>query len=529
MPQMAIIQPATPKSPPQTRTTDAPGSKEQNKFSSHLDKAVSTNKKQQQTDQDESRTISSSKTEKSPSPKDNIKSHDAQEPEQGMEVAAAPDTASQPDKPEEDPEQLLIPVPATEKSMPIVVDTAFAPPQQLEPTVHQLEPTVQQLKPTVQKLEPTIPLPQNASITNSDQPDSFVEAGPAKAILAEISPAIVAPSGEKPIAAKEQNTLIDQLQSIIDQVDETGTVSISKVADPAPANSIRSNIHGVLLPAPVENSAQVIVPETAGVLDANVDGLTVSAADGAGKATGRPAQQLAGIRNDSQSQYFNPKTTTKDLSDTKQNFQEHQRGDELPQQTMGAGSQNGPSTGLASSPEQTNTFSQIVTAVPETPAPSTSETAKPIILPSGTIVQEDEVIQQLNNKLQISSRHMDSRINIKLHPAELGSLKIDLTVKEGSIRANVVAQSQHTSEILEKNMAKLKSVLESHGFTVDEISITAESESVSDFDLFDRQLFSHNDYTPQAQKGRREDEPVFTLPDNVFAAPTMRAGVNVKI
>ncbi len=145
------------------------------------------------------------------------------------------------------------------------------------------------------------------------------------------------------------------------------------------------------------------------------------------------------------------------------------------------------------------------------------------------MVQEEEIIQQMSHKLQISSRNMDSRINLRLHPAELGSLKIDLTVKEGSIRANVVAQSQHTTEILEKNMAKLKTVLENQGFTVDEISITTESESVSDFNLFDRQLFSHNDYTPTAAKERREEEAVFTLADNIFAAPTISTGVNVKI
>ena len=518
MPQMAIIQPAIPKDPPQSRTAGTSSNKEQTKFSSHLDKATVNNNKQQQTDQDESRTTTSSKTEKKVSPKDTSKSQKSQEsqqvqecqkPQDGVEIATAAITANQPDKLDENLDQLLGPAPATEKkSMPIIVNSAFSQLQQLDSTVQQL---------------------QNTPITNADEPSSYGDTVIARTMLAELSPTSVTPKVEKPIAATESNTLIDQLQKIIDQADETGTVSITKVTDTAPASSIRSNIHGILLPIPGDNSVQAIVPETAKVLGTGVEGLLVTAADGAEKATGKPDQQSIRTRTGNQAQLFTTKNTTKDPSDTKQNLQEHQQGEAPQQHAMAAGLQNGPSTGLSSSPQQANTFSQVAAATQETTAPSTTETAKPVILPSGTIVQEDDILQQLSNKLQISSRHMDSRINIKLHPAELGSLKIDLTVKEGSIRANVVAQSHHTSEILEKNMAKLKSVLESHGFTVDEISITAESESVSDFNLFDRQLFSHNDYAPKAQKGRREDEAVFTLSDNVFAAPPMRSGVNVKI
>lgn len=507
MPQMAIIQPATPKDPPQTRTADAPGNKEQTSFSSHLDKAVAGNKKQQ-ADQAESSTITSSPTEKNALPNDVGKSPESQEHPEGVDIATAAHTADQPDTLVEDLEQLLVPDADPEKSIPVVIGEAFSQPQQLKPAVQ--------------------PLPIT-SITTFDEPSSSGATVIARTMPDGLSPANVAPIVEKPLAAKEQTTLLDQLQSIIDQADETGTVSITKGADTAPAHSIRSNIHGVLLPTPVANSVQVMVPKTAEISGAGLDSLLVAAADGAEKATGRATQQLTGIRNDNQSQLFTPKNTAKDLSDTKQNFQEHRQGEALPQHTMGAGLQNGPATGLSSSPEQTSTFSQVATATQETTAPSTSETAKPIVLPSGTIVQEDDIIQQLSNKLQISSRHMDTRINIKLHPAELGSLKIDLTVKEGSIRANVVTQSPHASEILEKNMAKLKSVLENHGFTVDEISITAESESVSDFDLFDRRLFSHHDYTPKSPKERRDEDAVFTMANNVFAAPVTRPGVNVKI
>ena len=188
-----------------------------------------------------------------------------------------------------------------------------------------------------------------------------------------------------------------------------------------------------------------------------------------------------------------------------------------------------PQSGPLGTPEQTNTFAQVSAITQGTTTQSAVESAKPIILPSGATVHEDEIIKQVTDRFQISNRHANSRINLQLHPAELGKLKIDLTVKEGSIRANIVSQSQHSLEILDKNIHKLKTVLQNLGFEVDQISVTAESDSVGDFDLFDRQFFNQNDYTPSSRKGSREDDVAFIFDENEFAARATSTGVNVKI
>ena len=337
---------------------------------------------------------------------------------------------------------------------------------------------------------------------------------PAEIHRSEVSTPIIettAVNGIKPTADKSQNVLLEQLQRIIEQSDETGTVSIARAKDPTPSNSIRSNIHGVLVMAPTEDPAQVAAAKPVETSATTATGLLVADTEGAGKSIMRASQQTSASSHDDRQQYFNPKIAPSESGDTRQNFQDHRQGDELSQQNLSSIPQNGPSSALSSGPEQTSTFSQIVTTAQQPASQPIGEIDKPILLPSGLIVQEDEIIQQLSHRMQISGRNMDTRINLRLHPAELGSLKIDLTVKEGSIRANVVAQSQHTTEILEKNMAKLKTVLENQGYSVDEISITAESESISDFDLFDRQLFGRNDYTAKSQKTGKEKEAVFSL------------------
>ncbi len=123
-----------------------------------------------------------------------------------------------------------------------------------------------------------------------------------------------------------------------------------------------------------------------------------------------------------------------------------------------------------------------------------------LTLPSGTLVSEQEIINQVVQRFQMTTRLQSSKINIRLHPAELGELRIDLVVKEGSIKASVFAQNQHAQEILERNMPKLRTTLEQLGFTIDEIIVASRSETTNDFDLFDGQSargqqFSFSDNT----------------------------------
>jgi flagellar hook-length control protein FliK len=290
-------------------------------------------------------------------------------------------------------------------------------------------------------------------------------------------------------------------------------------------HSLRSNLYGVIPASVQEDSESIAVTATKATTELNLNGLLVGDVDGFEKAGTKQPLHPTGTRMDMQQQYFNAKITTQNPAQDNQNFKENQQGTELFQQTLSSNPQSGP----LGATEQPNTFSQIAAIMQDATAQPANESAKPILLPSGTIVHEEEIIRQLTEKFQLSGKNMDSRINLKLHPAELGELKIDLTVKEGSIKANIVAQSQQTLEILEKNIPKLKALLENQGFNIDQISITAESDSVSDFDLFDRQLFSHKDYTPTAQKSRGEGEAAFSLEDFGNTAPISNTGVNVKI
>jgi len=555
MPQMVSIQPVVPQGPP----PGAPGPKEHSPFSPHLENALASKKSQQQAGQSKSDKKTSPVNDQKATndeavqslaaadseaietvtgeyPQDGIQLNNAIDTvatefrQDGIQLKNAIDTDTVATEFRQDGIQLknAIDTVATEFRQDGIqlknASTSLA--NFLEGTTRTIPPI--SIFSRLQQLASTANMPQDSSAiigslsNNPEMPAGFstLQAG-----LSLVSTESEILNVTKPGVTNRQDALLNQLQQIIENANEIGTVSITKAANVSPSDSSRNNIHGLTTALFAPHAEPVTASPAAATVDLTFNGLLIAGAEGIEKTAGKPTQNWTGIRHDIQQQYFNARNTMQNLADNNQNFQNNQQGEEFSEQSMSSG----PQSSIFTATESTNTFSQISATLQPGTAQPVSESPKPILLPSGVIVQEDDVIRQLNERFQITSRHMDSRINIKLHPAELGELKIDLTVKEGSIRANVVAQSQQALEILERNIQKLRNALEQQGFTIDEISLTAESESVGDFDLFDQQLFGKNDYTPTRTKNRLEGEATFSLEDHEIAAPVSNTGVNVKI
>ncbi len=118
--------------------------------------------------------------------------------------------------------------------------------------------------------------------------------------------------------------------------------------------------------------------------------------------------------------------------------------------------------------------------------------------------QDKEIVDTVIQRFNVNPRLQTSKLTLQLHPAELGELKIDVLVKGDSISANIVAQSQHVFETLDKNMARLRTVLESQGFTIDSFDISVHSEGDKQQNLFQehfesQQQFAENSDSQQTQ------------------------------
>ncbi len=301
-----------------------------------------------------------------------------------------------------------------------------------------------------------------------------------------------------PQVAQSQSVL-QQLQQIINNANETGTVSIQGTV-----NSYSLQNYGGAGTKPGGIISNQIFEH--------------------GKIAEKPGSQVPTLRQDMLAQYFDARVNAGEPGDSGQNSQSSDQQNSATNQQTSTTPQVNPSL----SPDQAGSFQQLSTLMQDMQTSQTQNSAKPVILPSGTIVNEDNVLQQIVDRFQINSRSNDTKISLKLHPEELGELKIDLTLKEGSIKANVIAHNQHVLEIIEKNIAKLRNTLEDQGFTIEEIVVTSESDSVPDFDLFEEHLSRQKDFSPATTESVNHNEFDIALEDAVEHSVELSTGVNIQ-
>jgi len=294
-------------------------------------------------------------------------------------------------------------------------------------------------------------------------------------------------------------TVVQQLQQIINNANESGTVSIQGTM-----SNFSLQYHGEAGTEPGSLLSGQIVDQS--------------------KVAEKPGSQIPTLRQDMLAQYFDAKVNARESGDSGSNTQSNDQQNNTNNQQI----QAPPQANASLSPEQSGSFQNVSTLLQDLQTGQTQNSMKSVTLPSGTVVNEDNVMQQIVERFQINNRANDTKISLKLHPEELGELKIDLTLKEGSIKANVIAHSQHVMEIIEKNMIKLRTVLEDQGFTVEEIVVTSESDSVPDFDLFEQHLSQQKDFSPLiAETGNHNDFDI-ALDDAVEQSIESTTGVNIQ-
>mgnify|MGYP000908883923 FL=1 len=319
-----------------------------------------------------------------------------------------------------------------------------------------------------------------------------------------------------------ENPLLQQLQQIIDSGDKAVDISISSASNTTSISTASGEI-SLRSEAQAQAPITVILQGEGGAAQESMPlGQPRLAAGGETSAPNQPS------RLSLQQQYIEGRMALEAQQEKQNNASDgQQQQQQSPGQTAKAMVDASLASGTGSLPgDSPSAFTQPLAMAQEGLKPQVYDSSRPLLLPSGTMVQQEEVIRQIAERFQISRREADTRINLQLHPAELGELRIDLSVKNGTVRANVVASTQVAQDILEKNMNRLRTVLESQGFSIDEILVSSSSRSVDDFNLFDQQLFGGSDYNPPSSADGRKDGAVFSMEG--LTVPQAAAGLDVK-
>ncbi|MBD1400430.1 flagellar hook-length control protein FliK [Pelovirga terrestris] len=90
-------------------------------------------------------------------------------------------------------------------------------------------------------------------------------------------------------------------------------------------------------------------------------------------------------------------------------------------------------------------------------------------------VTDSQIFDQVVTHLSGSAKGDMGRMVLRLHPAELGSLRIELMVEGDKVRANLHAQTQQVQEVLERNLGQLRNSLAEQGLKIDHFQVSSDA------------------------------------------------------
>ena len=103
--------------------------------------------------------------------------------------------------------------------------------------------------------------------------------------------------------------------------------------------------------------------------------------------------------------------------------------------------------------------------------------SSPVVqLTSGQQVPESQIFDQVVTQISGSVNGESGRMVLRLQPAELGSLKIELIVEGDRVRANLHAQTQQVQEVLERNLPQLRNALIEQGLKIDQFLVSVDKD-----------------------------------------------------
>jgi flagellar hook-length control protein FliK len=106
---------------------------------------------------------------------------------------------------------------------------------------------------------------------------------------------------------------------------------------------------------------------------------------------------------------------------------------------------------------------------------------------ASSLNQEVRILDQVLDQMPLNRVGDKSRIVIRLHPEELGEVKLDLVMEKDQLKAHLVTQTQQVQEILEKHLPRLQEALHSQGVKLDNIQVSVDSRGNQG-----REPFNHN-------------------------------------
>jgi len=143
-----------------------------------------------------------------------------------------------------------------------------------------------------------------------------------------------------------------------------------------------------------------------------------------------------------------------------------------------------------------------------TPASQQTTASQMLRLPSGAEVQQSHIVDQVINRFTLNRTLESGSVTLKLHPAELGELRMEIKIEQDNIRAHITTQNPQVQEILDRHLPKLREALEQQGLNLDHMEVTVATDKDNNAQHFQEHFNRQKEGRPSRS---RNDQVPFAL------------------
>ncbi len=142
------------------------------------------------------------------------------------------------------------------------------------------------------------------------------------------------------------------------------------------------------------------------------------------------------------------------------------------------------------------------------PHGQTTSTSLMLKLPSGTEIPHSQIINQVIDRFTLNRTLESGNITLKLHPAELGELRMEIKVEQDNIKAHITTQNPQVQEILDRHLPRLREALEQQGLNLELMKVTVGTDDGSNGQLFQEHF---NNRQPGLPLRAKSNQVAFSL------------------
>ncbi|NLX18687.1 MAG: flagellar hook-length control protein FliK [Desulfobulbus sp.] len=112
------------------------------------------------------------------------------------------------------------------------------------------------------------------------------------------------------------------------------------------------------------------------------------------------------------------------------------------------------------------------------PAPAGLAPGQPAFfhLPSGLVVPESTVVDQMIAHFTVNHRLESHEVVLRLNPQELGKVRMTITVEQDNVKAHILTQNPQTQEMIDRHLPRLRDALEEHGLHLHQVEVTVATQ-----------------------------------------------------